>query len=227
MNAPVKFGESLPVYSGQKQAVRMHKPSLYQRSFKRIFETALIILALPIVAMVVAVMCVLVMRDGHSPFFFQPRVGRNGIPFRMMKMRTMRPNAEAVLDQHLAENPDAAKEWAHYQKLTKDPRITKIGHILRKTSLDEVPQLWNVLRGEMSLIGPRPMMPSQTKMYKGAAYFRIRPGITGLWQVSERNASSFGERASFDAEYLRTISLSGDIKIIAQTLQVMAKGTGV
>ncbi len=227
MNAPVKFGESLPVYSGHKEAVRMHQPNLYQRSLKRIFETALIVMALPIVAMVVGVMCILVMRDGHSPFFFQSRIGRNGVPFRMMKMRTMRPNAEAVLDQHLAENPEAAKEWAHYQKLSKDPRITQIGQFLRKSSLDELPQLWNVLRGDMALIGPRPMMPCQTTMYKGAAYFRIRPGITGLWQVSERNASSFRDRANFDAEYLRTLSLSGDIKIMVQTLQVMAKGTGV
>ena len=114
------------------------------------------------------------------------------------------------------------------QKLRNDPRITRLGHILRKASIDELPQLWNVLRGEMSLIGPRPMMVDQQALYPnpGAAYYRLRPGITGLWQVSDRNESSFVERATFDGSYYNDLSLKADLSIFVRTISVVMRATG-
>ena len=112
------------------------------------------------------------------------------------------------------------------QKLKNDPRVTKIGQLMRKASLDELPQLWNVLAGEMSLVGPRPMMPEQKNLYPGKAYYSMRPGLTGLWQVSQRNASSFASRADFDTSYAGQLSLRTDLGIIFATVGVVLRGTG-
>ena len=124
----------------------------------------------------------------------------------MWKLRSMVPNAEAVLEAHLASNPDARAEWDLNQKLNDDPRITRFGRALRRSSFDELPQLWNVLQGEMSLVGPRPMMCSQKSLYPGQEYYLMRPGVTGFWQVSARNQTSFRERAEFDRAYYAAIS---------------------
>jgi lipopolysaccharide/colanic/teichoic acid biosynthesis glycosyltransferase len=138
----------------------------------------------------------------------------------------MVPGADALLEYHLRKNPEARREWDETQKLKNDPRITRIGAFLRKSSLDELPQLWNVLRGEMSLVGPRPMMVDQRTLYPGTAYFDLRPGITGLWQISERNETSFAERAVFDNRYLASLSLSLDVSILLRTVSVVLRGTG-
>ena len=138
----------------------------------------------------------------------------------------MVPRADTLLEYHLRKNPEARREWDETQKLKRDPRITRIGCFLRKSSLDELPQLWNVLMGDMSLVGPRPMMVDQEALYPGTAYFELRPGITGLWQISDRNASSFAERAKFDDRYLNSCSLSQDISILLQTTGVVLRGTG-
>ena len=135
-------------------------------------------------------------------------------------------NADASLEMHLAADPAARAEWDLTQKLKNDPRITRFGRILRKSSLDELPQLWNVFRGDMSLVGPRPMMPSQSSLYPGQAYYRLRPGITGMWQVSARNESSFAERAGFDADYDNTISFKTDMGLLWATVRVVLRGTG-
>jgi exopolysaccharide production protein ExoY len=135
-------------------------------------------------------------------------------------------DAETRLAEHLARSPEAQAEWDHTQKLKCDPRITVFGNFLRKTSLDELPQLWNVLKGDMSLVGPRPMMAGQQGLYPGLAYYALRPGITGSWQVSDRNASSFAARADFDNAYEETLSFMGDLHILAATVGVVLRGTG-
>ena len=165
--------------------------------------------------------------DGSSPFYWSDRVGRGGKTFRMLKLRTMVPNADKLLEEYLSRNAEAMLEWNSTQKLKSDPRITAVGRLLRKTSLDELPQLWNVLIGDMSLVGPRPMMPSQRALYSGTAYYALRPGITGPWQVSVRNESEFAQRVDFDAKYDRTISFATDVKLLLATVRVVFRGTGV
>jgi lipopolysaccharide/colanic/teichoic acid biosynthesis glycosyltransferase len=198
----------------------------YRRGLKRGLDLALLALSLPVVVPVVAVLAVLVALDGGAPFYTQPRLGRAGRVFRLWKLRTMVPDAEARLAEHLAADPEARREWALKQKLADDPRVTRLGRFLRRTSLDELPQLWNVAAGDMSLVGPRPMMVDQRPLYPGRAYFALRPGLTGPWQVSDRNASSFADRAAHDAAYHRSVSLREDLRLIARTVRVVLRGTG-
>ena len=200
--------------------------SAYQDIFKPLVERILVVLSMPLTVPLVALMAVLVALDGHSPFYTQQRVGRGGKAFRIFKLRTMVPNADAFLAEYLAQNADAKAEWDAKQKLTNDPRVTRLGRVLRKTSLDELPQLLNVLTGSMSLIGPRPMMVEQRDAYPGSSYFDLRPGITGPWQVSERNETTFAARARFDDHYAATVSLRTDASILWRTIGVVVKGTG-
>jgi lipopolysaccharide/colanic/teichoic acid biosynthesis glycosyltransferase len=126
----------------------------------------------------------------------------------------------------LAANSSARAEWNTTQKLVNDPRITRIGSFLRKSSMDELPQLLNVLRGDMSLVGPRPMMPCQQVLYPGQAYYRLRPGITGFWQISQRNLCSFANRAKFDSRYEAKMSLVTDLRVLLGTIRVVLRCTG-
>lgn len=198
----------------------------YTRHVKRWLDIFLILLATPVVLPFVLVMVLLVRRDGGPAFYVQDRIGLDGRIFRLWKLRTMVVDAEARLASHLAADPAMQAEWTSTQKLRNDPRITGIGHLLRKTSMDELPQLWNVLRGDMSLVGPRPMMPEQRALYPGRAYYWMRPGITGPWQVSERNKITFAGRADFDTEYAQRMSLGTDILILFLTVWVVLRGTG-
>lgn len=200
--------------------------SPYRAFLKRALDIVLVLLAAPLVLPVVLVIAAFVMRDGHSPFYWSERVGRYGRVFRMMKLRTMVHDAHGCLEAYLATDPEAAAEWAETQKLKRDPRITPFGRMLRKTSLDELPQLWNVLKGDMSLVGPRPMMPEQRKIYPGSAYYSLRPGVTGPWQVSDRNDSSFAKRADFDLDYHQSLSFTNDMRLIGRTIAVVLRGTG-
>ena len=142
----------------------------------------------------------------------------------------MVPDADAALAQVLALDRGKAQEWARHQKLTDDPRVTRLGRFLRRTSLDEVPQLWNVMRGQMSLVGPRPFTPEQAGLYGsglgGEAYYALRPGITGLWQVTRRNRGSFAERAEYDRRYAAGLSLGSDLSILSRTFGVVFRATG-
>lgn len=199
---------------------------LYVRFLKRPLDILLVLLALPIVLPIVLVFLVMIWREGGSPFYSQMRLGKSGRSFRIWKFRSMVRDADAQLAAYLGDNPDARNEWDRTQKLKRDPRITRLGHFIRKTSIDELPQLWNVLRGDMSLVGPRPMMLNQAVQYPGADYYHMRPGVTGLWQITDRNDSSFAERATFDAEYARTLSLRNDARIIARTFGVVIRCTG-
>lgn len=199
---------------------------VYGHFVKRVLDIAIVLLAAPAVIVIVALLCVLIARDGATPFYAQDRVGKNGRIFRMWKLRSMVVNAEAQLESYLAANPAGRVEWDAHQKLRHDPRITGIGRLIRKTSLDELPQLWNVLIGDMSIVGPRPMMPSQQPLYPGRGYYALRPGITGYWQISVRNESSFAERAQFDTRYLRDLSLWTDLRVMLRTFRVVLAGTG-
>jgi exopolysaccharide production protein ExoY len=212
--------DALPI-SGPVQA-----HGLYRSGIKRGFDLALVIISLPFVIPFMGLIALLIASDGHSALFRQERVGRDGRRFTIWKFRTMVPDAEVMLEAHLLENPGARREWNSKQKLAKDPRCTPIGRILRRTSLDELPQIMNVLAGDMSLIGPRPMLPCQQALYPGRSYYSLRPGITGLWQVSKRNETEFAERAYYDDAYDLSISAWQDLKILARTVKVVVRGTG-
>lgn len=199
---------------------------VYRDVGKRLFDFAVAAITAFVWLPLVAVLALLVALDGHSPFYTQRRVGRDGRVFRMIKLRSMVANAEEALERYLAENPEAKAEWDATQKLKKDPRITRFGQILRASSADELPQLLNVLRGDMSLVGPRPFMESQKRLYPGLGYYRVRPGITGLWQVSERNDSAFAYRAVLDDEYERTLSFRTDMSILRRTVRAVLACTG-
>jgi len=205
-----------------------HRNGFYRLGGKIVFDWLLVLAALPVVLPLIGILVLLLALGGAVPFYRQQRVGRNGKTFQMLKLRTMVPNAGQVLQDYLAQNPEARREWDRDQKLRNDPRITRLGRFLRKASIDELPQLWNVLRGEMSLIGPRPMMVDQQTLYPdpGLAYYRLRPGITGLWQVSDRNESSFAERADFDGSYYNDLSLKADLSIFFRTIGVVVRATG-
>ena len=202
------------------------RTGFYRGGAKRALDVLLIVLSLPVALPVIAFLALLVMRDGHAPFYTQARVGKDGRIFRFWKLRSMIWDADARLADHLASDPEARAEWDHTQKLKCDPRITRFGNFLRKSSLDELPQLWNVLKGDMSLVGPRPMMAGQQVLYPGTAYYALRPGITGSWQVSDRNESSFAARADFDTAYEETLSFAADLHILAATVGAVVRGTG-
>jgi lipopolysaccharide/colanic/teichoic acid biosynthesis glycosyltransferase len=201
--------------------------SLYSRIGKRELDLVLCLLLAPIVLAVVALIALAVRLEGGPVFFRQKRLGQGGRVFEILKVRTMVENAEARLEEYLTANPDARAEWDHNQKLRKDPRITRVGRFLRRTSLDELPQLWNVLRGDMSIVGPRPMTVEQGPLYPGTAYYRLRPGITGPWQVSDRHETSFAARATYDTSYASTLSLRNDLSILGKTVGVVLRCTGV
>ena len=199
---------------------------LYERVLKRWLDLVFVLAAAPLALPLVLALAFLVRRDGGPAFFLQERVGRDGRVFRILKLRSMVVDAEARLEAHLDADPALRAEWDANQKLRNDPRITAVGRFLRRSSLDELPQLWNVLRGEMSVVGPRPMLPEQRALYPGRAYYRMRPGITGPWQVSDRNAVSFADRARFDADYAGRMSLPTDVVIMLLTVRTMLRGTG-
>lgn len=202
-------------------------PGLYQLFGKRSLDLALTLLSLPVVLPIMLFCALALMVEGGAPFYTQERLGRNGKRFRILKLRTMVRDADARLKLYLAQDPALRHEWETTQKLKNDPRITRIGRILRMTSLDELPQLWNVIKGEMSLVGPRPMMTDQEALYGDATdYFDLKPGLTGLWQVSARNESTFAFRAKLDSEYRRSLGLGTDLGLIVRTFGVIVKGTG-
>jgi len=161
--------------------------------------------------------------DGRPIFFGHYRVGRNGQLFRCLKFRTMVRDAQPILDQLLRDDPAARAQWEREQKLDNDPRITPIGQLLRRTSLDELPQLFNVLRGEMALVGPRPITVPELERYGATRwhYLNVLPGMTGLWQVSGRNDVSYEERVLLDRRYVELRGLWADLAILVRTVKVV------
>ena len=207
-------------------ACRARASNQYYLILKRIIDVVAVLVTLPIWLPLIGVLAFMVRLDGGKAFFSQPRVGRGGRVFTFWKLRSMIPDADRRLEEYLAQNSAARLEWNETQKLKNDPRVTPIGQLLRSTSADELPQLWNVLIGDMSLVGPRPMLPEQRPLYPGTAYFELRPGMTGLWQISDRNACSFAARAVHDAQYANSISLWVDASILIKTIGVVIRGTG-
>ncbi|SFE78739.1 Sugar transferase involved in LPS biosynthesis (colanic, teichoic acid) [Roseivivax sediminis] len=199
---------------------------VYKTFLKRALDVTFVVICAPVAVTIIVLCALLIALDGSNPFFTQMRVGRGGRTFRMLKLRSMIPNAERVLEQHLDENAAARHEWDTTQKLKMDPRVTRVGRFIRKCSIDELPQLWNVLIGDMSMVGPRPMMQQQRSLYPGESYYELRPGITGNWQVTERNETSFAARARFDDAYAETLSFSGDMSLLARTVSVVLRCTG-
>lgn len=182
------------------------------------------LLAVVAIPAMLAVALVLAVFDWGPIVFRQPRVGRDGVVFGCLKFRTMRPDADAALAGVLRD-PARLDEWRRTQKLQDDPRVTRLGATLRRLDLDELPQLFNVVRGEMSLVGPRPVIVPEAERYGDALgeVLSVRPGLTGAWQVSGRNAIAYPERVDLDLTYVRTRSLSGDLSILARTLGVVLR----
>ena len=170
------------------------------------------------------VLALLVWLESGGPVFYSAeRMGRDGELFSCVKFRTMVPDAEAALRRMLEESSEFREEYSKYHKLRDDPRVTRVGRFLRKTSLDELPQLWNVLRGEMSLVGPRPYLPRESADIgvTQSEILRVYPGVTGPWQVSGRSSTSFSERAEIDAYYVRNWSIWLDLVILARTMRAL------
>lgn len=201
---------------------------LYPSIFKRLFDIFLSVLLLPILLPIIAILYVVVRSDGGPGFFGHSRVGRNGRMFKCWKVRTMVVDAQERLDALLASNAPARAEWDRDRKLRNDPRVTRVGNFLRKSSLDELPQIFNVLKGEMSLVGPRPITEAELERYgaQQAVYLAMRPGVTGLWQVSGRNEVTYNERVSMDSTYYNSVSLGTDLRILAKTADAVLSKTG-
>lgn len=160
--------------------------------------------------------------------FAHRRVGKGGHAFPCYKFRSMVVNSAEVLERHLAESSDARAEWQRDQKLRNDPRVTAIGRLLRRTSLDEVPQIFNVLRGEMSMVGPRPIVEGEMIRYRQyiVDYMSVKPGITGLWQISGRNNTTYRRRVALDTAYARSRTVALDLAILARTVPAVLTGSG-
>lgn len=201
----------------------------YARFGKRLFDLALCLISAPVLVPVIAILWFVVRRDGGPGMFIQERVGKDGKVFRCFKLRTMVMDAEKALEDMCASDPEVAHEWKVNQKLKNDPRITKIGKLLRETSLDELPQFFNVLSGDMSFVGPRSFLPSQKADYDaagGRAYYDVRPGISGLWQVEGRGQTSFVDRVGFDETYGKKLTFGYDLGLLFKTVAVVLKKTG-
>jgi Undecaprenyl-phosphate galactose phosphotransferase WbaP len=199
------------------------------RIVKRTIDLAgSIMLTLFLLPLMAIISFLIVVESGLPVFFFQKRLGRGGQTFHVRKFRTMAQDSTEILDCCLASSSELQKEWTEYQKLRNDPRVTRIGRMLRRTSLDELPQLWNIIKGEMSLVGPRPYLDAQLAKYPAlySAYVKTTPGLTGLWQVSGRNRKTLSERTAYDTYYIRNWSVWLDIYLLAKTVGVVFTGDG-
>ena len=196
---------------------------------KRALDIALVLAVLPFLFIIMAGLALLVKATAKGPVLYgHKRVGFNGREFRCWKFRTMVVNGDEVLHQHLQDNPQDAIMWNTTRKLNDDPRVTPVGKVLRKLSLDELPQLLNVLSGEMSLVGPRPVVQDELDHYGSTApyYLSTRPGLTGLWQVSGRSDTTYSERVRLDRQYIMNWSLAQDMGIIFKTVPALLSSRG-
>jgi exopolysaccharide production protein ExoY len=209
--------------AGKDPALKLNAPM--KRLFDIVGALGLLVLASPLLLVIFLMIRV---HDNHPALFSQERVGLGGRMFRCFKVRSMVPDATALLPGILASNPAARTEWDRWQKLTHDPRVTPLGQFIRKTSIDELPQLWNVLKGDMSLVGPRPISYAETVRYGDAIadYASVRPGLTGLWQVSGRSDIEYDERVKLDSLYANGRSFWGDIRILLMTIPAVMKSRG-
>jgi undecaprenyl-phosphate galactose phosphotransferase len=198
------------------------------RRLKVLLDWVLAISAVVFLAPIFCAIAIAVKLDGGPALYAHTRIGRGGRRFGCLKFRSMVTDSASVLQTLLRDDPEAAAEWEATQKLRSDPRVTRIGRMLRATSLDEIPQLFNVLRLEMSLVGPRPIVADEVARYGAeiAAYYAGRPGLTGLWQVSGRSDTSYAERVALDTHYVKTWSIWKDVSIIAKTIPAVLRRRG-
>jgi exopolysaccharide production protein ExoY len=210
-------------------ATAIPAPLAAGRGYKRLLDVAVSGVAIVLLSPVLATVALTIkLSDGGPVLFRHRRVGIGGRTFDCLKFRTMNVDADIRLKEHLLADPAAAEEWETTRKLKKDPRLTAIGGSLRRSSIDELPQLINVLRGDMSLVGPRPVVTEEIAHYGRDAshYLSVRPGLTGAWQVSGRNDVSYAERVRLDTEYCMTWSLAKDLQIMLRTIPALFSGRG-
>lgn len=201
---------------------------LYQ-SIKRLIDLSVIIISAPAWIIAFAIIALLIRLNSRGPVIFrQKRIGKNGNPFMIWKFRTMVHNADQVLEEYLKEHADIREEWEKTQKIKNDPRVTSFGKFLRRFSLDELPQIFNVIKGEMSLVGPRPIVEEEIGYYKDHfhLYKKVKPGMAGLWQISGRNDTTYEQRVKLDEYYVRNWSVWIDIYILAAVIRVVLSGKG-
>ncbi len=194
----------------------------------RVLDVAVSLLAIVFLAPLMILIGLAIAASGDPVLYRHRRLGKGGRTFDCLKFRTMHADSHAILMQHLAENPAARAEWDRDHKLRRDPRVGKVGALLRKTSLDELPQLFNVLAGEMSLVGPRPIVEAEAFRYGRyfTDYCRVRPGITGLWQISGRNSTTYRRRVACDVAYVRSRSTLKNINIMVRTIPAVCFARG-
>ena len=218
----------LPISTGRKLGTLPSSLFRY-RVLKRCMDILFVLLALPVLLPLLAVVSLFVKWTSPGPVFFSHRrIRKNGAFFSMWKFRTMCINSTEILDEYLKAHPEACAEWYASRKLRVDPRITPIGSFLRRFSLDELPQVWNVLTGTMSLVGPRPIVAAEVEKYADSfvCYCKVKPGLTGLWQVSGRSGISYDARVALDCEYVRTWSLTRDLVILFKTFRAVVHQDG-
>lgn len=229
VDGPVRaaFGtvRGLPDLSGFASDRRACLAERAREAAERGIAALLLVMLAPLFGMVALLILVL---DPGPVFYGHLRVGRGGRTFHCLKFRTMRTDGDAILARHLAANPAAALEWEATRKLRDDPRVTPLGRALRRSSLDELPQIVNILRGEMALVGPRPIVEDEMRQFGTAIhdYLSVRPGLTGLWQISGRSDLDYGTRVRFDQHYVRTRSIAGDVRILLATVRVVLSQRG-
>lgn len=198
-------------------------------TIKRLLDVIGAIVGIIVISPIAGIIALAIRLNSPGPILYQQvRVGKEGRLFKMLKFRTMFENGSGLLEAEFDKQPELRARFLNYQKIKADPRLTYIGRIIRRTSLDELPQLWNVLIGEMSLVGPRPFLPEQRALYGAsfAYYIQALPGITGLWQVSGRNSLTFRERVLLDEEYIKGWSTRLDFSILLRTIVVVIRGEG-
>ena len=214
--------------STQATAQAAARRRIHENLAKRAIDVAGALAGLLFFMPLFLIVYLLVRMDGGPAIFAHPRMGRDGKLFNCYKFRSMVVDADGRLAEHLARNPAARLEWEQHFKLVDDPRITTVGRALRTTSLDELPQLWNVLKGDMSLVGPRPIVTAEGARYEEhiICYYSCRPGITGLWQVSGRNDIDYESRVGLDVSYVKNWSLLLDVVIILRTIGIVITRKG-
>ncbi len=222
--APMRAG-TLPLLPAWDAAMQPRSPRL-----KRLFDIASACFFIPLVLPLGLLIAAAIRLESPGPVLFQhTRIGKGNRRFTLWKFRSMLQNSEQHLQQYLSQHPEMQTEWNATHKLKDDPRVTRVGRFLRRTSLDELPQFWNVLTGDMSLIGPRPIVDAEVPKYGLSGfrvYTRVRPGLTGLWQVSGRSDTSYGRRVELDTRYIREWSIALDLRIIWKTIGVILRANG-
>ena len=228
LSVPLSLEENLlwTMLSGTHTTTTEHTPR--HLPLQRLFDVVASALLLMILAPLFLFIWLRLLQTGIAPIYRQTRIGYQGKLFVCLKFSTMYPSSDDLLRRYLRNNPIARLQWETYRKLHNDPRITPFGRFLRRTSFDELPQLWNVLRGQMSLVGPRPVPSYESELYGNAlpVYQSVRPGITGLWQVSGRNTLAYRQRVMLDILYIRNRTLWLDLVILIKTIGVVRRGSG-